>query len=64
MKKTIINGLIFPTLDTSQLKNDDCESIYSVNPLYLPVTLGSRYTEQQNGNKYLIFEINTCLGWN
>ena len=46
MTKSIINGLIFPTLDTSQLKNDDCESIYGVNPLHLLNNLGSRYIEE------------------
>ena len=48
--------LIFTTLDTSQLKIDDCESIYSLNPLYLQVNYPSGYIEETNGNKYLIFE--------
>ena len=37
-------------------KIDDCESISSVNPLYLRVTDGSGYIEEINGNKYLIFD--------
>ena len=37
-------------------KNDDCESIYSVNPLYLPANHASGYIEEKNGNKYLIFD--------
>ena len=34
---------------------DDCENIYSVNSLYLLVNHASRYIEEKNGNKYLIF---------
>ena len=56
-------------------KNDEYESIYSVNPLYLHINHASGYMEEQNGNKYLIFDsvdekkrsikkINRCLGWN
>ena len=37
-------------------KNDDCENIYSVNPLYLLVNHTSGYNEEKNGNKYLIFD--------
>ena len=37
-------------------KIDDCESISSVNPLYLRVTDASGYIEEINGNKYLIFD--------
>ena len=36
-------------------KIDDCENIYSVNPLYLLVNHASGYIEEKNGNKYLIF---------
>ena len=35
---------------------DDYESIYSVNPLYLPVNLPNSCIEEKNGNKYLIFD--------
>ena len=28
---------------------DDCESIYSVNPLYLQVSHANRYIEEKNG---------------
>ena len=39
------------------IKNiDDCESIYSVNPLYLRVNHASGYFEKKNGNRYLIFD--------
>ena len=49
--------MIFTTLDTSQLKkNDDYESIYSLNLLYLRIDHGSGYIEEKNGNKYLIFD--------
>ena len=43
--------------DTLQLKKTgDCENIHSVNPLYLLVNYASGYIEEQNGNKYLIFD--------
>ena len=57
-------------------KIDDCENIYSVNPLYLLVNHASGYIEEKNGNKYLIFDdsvnenkallkkIRKCFGWN
>ena len=37
-------------------KNDDCESICSVNPLYLLVNQASGCIEENDGNKYLIFD--------
>ena len=37
-------------------KIDGCESIYSVNPLYLRINHASGYIEEKNGNKYLIFD--------
>ena len=37
-------------------KIDDYESIYSANPLYLHINHASGYIEEQNGNKYLIFD--------
>ena len=37
-------------------KIDDYESIYCVNPLYLRINHASRYSEDENGNKYLIFD--------
>ena len=49
--------LVFTTLDTSQLKRiDDCEKIYSVNPLFLNVTRASGYIEEKVVNKYLVFD--------
>ena len=36
-------------------KIDDCESIYSVNPLYLHVDHVDRYIEEKEVNKYLVF---------
>ena len=49
--------MIFTTFDTSELqKRDDCENNHSVNPLYLLVNHASGYTEEKNGNKYLIFD--------
>ena len=37
-------------------KIDECESIYSVNPLYLQINHANRYIEEKNGNKYLVFD--------
>ena len=37
-------------------KNDDYESIYSVNPLHLRVGHANGYIEEKNANKYLIFD--------
>ena len=37
-------------------KIDDCESIYSVNPLYLLINHASGYIEEKGVNKYLIFD--------
>ena len=36
-------------------KIDDCENIYSVNPLYLIIAYGNGYIEEKGVNKYLIF---------
>ena len=56
-------------------KVDDCENIYSVNPLYLLVNHASGYIQEKNENKYLTFDdsvnenkkvtkkIRRCLGW-
>ena len=37
-------------------KINDCESIYSVNPLYLRINHANGYIEEKNGNKYLVFD--------
>ena len=37
-------------------KIDDCENIYSMNPLYLLINHVSGYIEEENENKYLIFD--------
>ena len=37
-------------------KIDDCENIYSVNPLYLLINHASEYIEENDGNKYLIID--------
>ena len=38
------------------LKIDDCEKIYSVNPLYLNIDHANRYIEEKDINKYLVFD--------
>ena len=37
-------------------KNDDYESIYNVNPLYLCINHASGYVEEKNWNNYLVFD--------
>ena len=37
-------------------KIDDCENIYSVNPLYFIIAHANGYIEEKNGNKFLIFD--------
>ena len=37
-------------------KIDDCENIYSVNPLYLLINYANGCIEGKNGNKYLVFD--------
>ena len=37
-------------------KIDDCESIYSVNPLYLRADHVNGYLEEKEVNKYLVFD--------
>ena len=39
------------------IKNiDDCDNIYSVNPLYSIIALASGYIEEKGVNKYLVFD--------
>ena len=37
-------------------KTDDCENIYSVNPLYLLIDHASGYIEEKGVNKYFVFD--------
>ena len=37
-------------------KIDECETVSSVNPLYLRINHASGHIEEKNGNKYLIFD--------
>ena len=37
-------------------KIDDCEKIYSVNPVYLLIDHASGYIEEKGVNKYLVFD--------
>ena len=49
--------MVFTTLDILQLKKiDDCENIYSVNPLYLLINHANGYIEEKGVNKYLVFD--------
>ena len=53
MTKSTTKGLIFTIK-----KTDDCENVYSVNPLYLLINqaYACGYIQEKNGNKYLIFD--------
>ena len=57
MIKNHIKTLVFITLVILQLKKiDDCENIYSINPLYLLINHANGYIEEKGVNKYLIFD--------
>ena len=48
LTKNNSKALIFTTLGISQRKKiDDCENIYSVNPLYLRIDHASGYIEEK-----------------
>ena len=48
--------MVFTTLDIFQLKKiNDCENIYSVNPLYLIIDKRIGHIEENNQNKHLVF---------
>ena len=49
--------LVLTTLSTLQTKKfDDYENIYSANPLYLMIGEVIGHIEENNGNKYLVFD--------
>ena len=48
--------MVFTRLDNYNQKIDDCESIYSVNPLYLIIAHANGYMEEKGVNKYLVFD--------
>ena len=55
-KKSYRNIGIYNTGYITIKKIDDCESIYSVNPLYLRVDHVNGYIEEKGVNKYLVFD--------
>ena len=55
-QKSYKNNDIYYTGYITIKKIDDYESTYSVNLLYLRIGYTSGYTEEKNGNKYLIFD--------
>ena len=55
-KKSYKNTGIYYTGYITIKKIDDCESIYSVNPLYLRVDHVNGYIEEKEVNKYLVFD--------
>ena len=50
--KKIISNIVYIT----NKKNDDFDSIYSVNTLYLRVDHANGYIEEKGVNKYLVFD--------
>ena len=55
-KKSYKNIRIYNTGYITIKKIDDCESIYSVNPLYLRFDHVNGYIEEKSANKYLVFD--------
>ena len=55
-RKSNKNIGIYNTGHITIKKIDDCENIYSVNPLYLLINHASGYIAEKNENKYLIFD--------
>ena len=55
-KKSYKNIRIYNTGYITIKKIDDCESIYSVNPLYLRVDHVNGYIEEKGAKKYLVFD--------
>ena len=55
-RKSYKNIGIYNTGYITIKKIDDCETIYSVNPLYLLVNHANGYIEEKGVNKYLIFD--------
>ena len=56
-KKSYKNIGIYNTGYITIKKIDDCESIYSVNPLYLRVDHVNGYIEEKEANKYLVLTL-------
>ena len=49
---------MFTAFDTLQLKKiDDCEKVYSINPLYLIISKAIGHIEEKKGDKYLVFDL-------
>ena len=72
-KKSCKNIVIYNIGYITNKKIDDCENIYSVNPLYLRVDHASGYIAEIGVNKYLIFDSTDenkvtkkikCFEWN
>ena len=55
-KKSYKNIGIYNTGYVTIKKIDDCENIYSVNPLYILLNHASGYIEEENENKSLVFD--------
>ena len=53
-KKLYKNIGIYNIGHITQKKIDDCEKIYSVNPLYLLIDHANWYIEEKGVNKYLV----------
>ena len=56
VKKSYKSIAIYNIDYITKKKNDDCEKIYSVNPLYLLISHGNEYIEEKDVNKQLAFD--------
>ena len=74
-KKSYKNIAIYNIGYITIKKIDDCENIYSVNPLYLLINHAHGYIKEKTGNKFLILDstdenkellikVYRCLEWN
>ena len=56
LTKNHTKTLVFTIRYITIKKIDDCENIYSVNPLYFFVNHASGHIEEKGMNKYLMFD--------
>ena len=55
-KKSFKHIDIYYTGYVTKKKIDDCNNINSTNPLYLRIARANGYIEENNGDKYLVFD--------
>ena len=55
-KKSFRHIDIYFTGYVTKKKIDDFNNVNSINPLYLRIARGNGYIEENNGDKYLVFD--------